>query len=207
MRTKIELEGWLREDHFKLFNSFEEPYFSLNVEIDVTTAYQRAKELGVSFYLYYLHCAITAINTHENFRYRAINNEVFLYDQIDVTHVVLRPNGTFGFGFVPFVPALDEFVALAKTETERMLATKGLDLSVSYNNIIHFSAMPGIKFTGLTHARSFSYQDSSTKLSVGKVTEVHGKKMMPLSITVHHGLTDGLHVGQFIDIYQELLNA
>ncbi|MEO7215350.1 CatA-like O-acetyltransferase [Mucilaginibacter sp.] len=207
MRTKIELEGWLREDHFKLFNSFEEPYFSLNVDIDVTIAYQRAKELGVSFYLYYLHCAITAINRHENFRYRAINNEVFLYDQIDVTHVVLRPNGTFGFGFVPFAPALDEFAAFAKTETERILATKGLDLSVSYNNIIHFSAMPGIKFTGLTHARSFSYQDSSTKLSVGKITEVHGKKMMPLSITVHHGLTDGLHVGQFIDIYQELLNA
>ncbi len=207
MRTKIELEGWLREDHFKLFNSFEEPYFSINVDVDVTRAYSKAKELGVSFYMYYMYCAITAINRHENFRYRAINNEVFLYDKIDVTHVVLRPNGTFGFGFVPFMPTLEEFVALAKTETERILATNGLDMSIPHENIIHFSAMPGIKFTGLTHARSFTYKDSSTKLSVGKVTEVHGKKMMPLSITVHHGLTDGLHVGQFIDIYQQLLNA
>jgi chloramphenicol O-acetyltransferase type A len=195
MRTKIELEGWLREDHFKLFNSFDEPYFSVNVDIDVTKAYAKAKELGVSFYMYYLYCAIAAINKHENFRYRAINNEVFLYDKIDVTHVVLRPNGTFGFGFVPFTPTLNEFVALAKTETERILATNGLDLSVPHENIIHFSAMPDIKFTGLTHARNFSYKDSSTKLSVGKVTEVHGKKMMPLSVTVHHGLIDGLHVG------------
>nr|WP_294949206.1 CatA-like O-acetyltransferase [uncultured Mucilaginibacter sp.] len=207
MRTKIELEGWLREDHFKLFNSFEEPYFSVNVDVDCTTAYKKAKELSVSFYMYYLYCAITAINKHESFRYRTINNEVFLYDKIDVTHVVLRPDGTFGFGFVPFMPTLEEFIAAAKIETERILATRGLDLSVSYENIIHFSAMPGIKFTGLTHARSFSYKDSSTKLSVGKVTEVHGRKMMPLSITVHHGLTDGLHVGQFIDIYQGLLNA
>lgn len=207
MRTKIEVAGWLREDHFKLFNSFEEPYFSINVDVDVTAAYAKAKELGVSFYLYYLYFAITAINKHESFRYRAINDEVFLYDQIDVTHVVLRPNGTFGFGFVPYVPTLQEFIALAKADAERILATTGLDLSVSYENIIHFSAMPGIKFTGLTHARSFSFKDSSTKLSVGKVTEVHGKKMMPLSITVHHGLTDGLHVGQFIDLYQQLLNA
>lgn len=207
MRTKIEVAGWLREDHFKLFNSFEEPYFSINVDIDVTTAYARAKELGVSFYLYYLYCAITAINKHESFRYRAINDEVFLYDQIDVTHVVLRPNGTFGFGFVPYVPTLEGFITLAKADAGRILATSGLDLSVSYENIIHFSAMPGIKFTGLTHARSFSFKDSSTKLSVGKVTEVNGKKMMPLSITVHHGLTDGLHVGQFIDLYQQLLNA
>jgi chloramphenicol O-acetyltransferase type A len=207
MRQKIEIDGWLREDHFKLFNSFDEPYFSINTDIDVTKAYIRAKELDVTFYLYYLYCAISAINKHESFRLRAINDEVFLYDQIDVTHVVLRPNGTFGFGFVPFKPTLEEFVALAKVETERILATKGLDLSVSYQNIIHFSAMPGIKFTGLTHARSFAFKDSSTKLSVGKVTEVHGRKMMPLSITVHHGLTDGLHVGQFIEIYQELLNA
>lgn len=207
MRTKIEIEGWLREDHFKLFNSFDEPYYSINVDIEVTRAYAKAKELGVSFYLYYMHCAITAINKHENFRLRSINNEVFLYDQIDVTHVVLRPNGTFGFGFVPFAPTLEGFAALAKIETERILATTGLDLSVSHDNIIHFSAMPGIKFTGLTHARSFAFKDSSTKLSVGKVTELDGKKMMPLSITVHHGLTDGLHVGQFIDIYQELLNA
>ncbi|TFF36765.1 CatA-like O-acetyltransferase [Mucilaginibacter psychrotolerans] len=207
MRTKIELAGWLREDHFKLFNSFEEPYFSINVDVDVTAAYAKAKELGVSFYLYYLYCAITAINKNESFRYRAINDEVFLYDRIDVTHVVLRPNGTFGFGFVPYVPTLEEFIALAKADTDRILTTTGLDLSIPHENIIHFSAMPGIKFTGLTHARSFAFKDSSTKLSVGQVTEVHGKKMMPLSITVHHGLTDGLHVGQFIDLYQQLLNA
>ncbi|OOQ59702.1 CatA-like O-acetyltransferase [Mucilaginibacter pedocola] len=207
MRTKIEIAGWLREDHFNLFNSFDEPYYSINVDIDVTAAYAKAKELGVTFYNYYLYSAITAINSHENFRLRAINDEVFLYDKINVTHVVLRPNGTFGFGYIPFVPTLEEFVALAKVETERILATKGLDLSIPNENIIHFSAMPSIKFTGLTHARSFGFKDSSTKLSVGKVTEVHGRKMMPLSITVHHGLIDGLHVGQFIELYQQVLNG
>ncbi|WP_374949251.1 CatA-like O-acetyltransferase [Mucilaginibacter sp.] len=206
MRTKVDLETWVRKEHFKIFNSFDEPYYSINVDVDCTTAYRRAKELGVSFYLYYLHCAITAINDIEIFRYRAISDEVFVYDKINVTHIVLRPDETFGIGFIEYQTDLNEFVAAANIEKDRILATKGLSLDLPGDNIIHFSALPGIKFTGLTHARSFGFKDSSTKLSVGKLTEVNGKKMMPLSITVHHGLTDGLHVGRFIDHYQQLLN-
>jgi chloramphenicol O-acetyltransferase type A len=206
MRNKIDLDTWVRKDYLKFFNSFEEPYFSVNVDVDCTIAYQRAKEQGVSFYLYYLYCAISAINGIESFRYRVINDEVYLYDKIDVTHVVLRPNETFGFGFVQFKPTLQEFINEAKMETGRILTTTGLDLNIPSDNIIHFSAMPGLKFTGLTHARSFSYKDSSTKLSVGKVTDVGGRKIMPLSVTVHHGLTDGLHVTRFVELYQQLLN-
>jgi chloramphenicol O-acetyltransferase type A len=206
MRTKVDLETWVRKDHFKFFNSFDEPYFSVNVDVDCTIAYQKAKEQGISFYLYYLYCAISAINGIENFRYRVIGDEVFIFDKIDVTHVVLRPNETFGFGFIEFKPTLAEFIATAKADTERILASTGLDLKLPGDNIIHFSAMPGLKFTGLTHARSFAFRDSSTKLSVGKLTDVDGRKIMPLSVTVHHGLTDGLHVSRFVDLYQQLLN-
>ena len=206
MRTKVDLATWPRREHFAFFNSFDEPYFSVNVDVDCTVAYRRAKEQGVSFYLYYLYCAITAINAIENFRYRVIGDEVFIYDKINVTHIVLRPDDTFGFGFIEFKPTLAEFISEAKIETQRILATTGLDLSIPADNIIHFSAMPGIKFTGLTHARSFSYRDSSTKISVGKVTNAGGKLTMPVSIAVHHGLTDGLHVARLIDLFQEMLN-
>ncbi|AMR32863.1 chloramphenicol acetyltransferase [Mucilaginibacter sp. PAMC 26640] len=206
MRTKVDLATWPRKEHFTFFNSFDEPYFSVNADVDCTIAYQRAKEQNVSFYLYYLYCAITAINAIDSFRYRVIDGEVFIYDQINVTHIVLRPNDTFGFGFVEFKPTLAEFIADAQKETDRILSTSGLDLSIPGDNIIHFSAMPGIKFTGLTHARSFSYKDSSTKISVGKVTEVDGRRMMPVSIAVHHGLTDGVHVGRLINLFQEILD-
>ncbi|MEL7004699.1 MAG: hypothetical protein AAFN93_18470 [Bacteroidota bacterium] len=29
---------------------------------------------------------------------------------------------------------------------------------------------------------------------------------MPVSIHVHHGLVDGIHVGQYCDLFQKLLN-
>lgn len=207
MKTKVDLETLLRREHFLFFNQFDEPYFSVNADVDCTIAYRKAKEQGISFYLYYLYCAITAVNNIENFRYRAEGNEIYLYNRVDVTHVVLRKDETFGFGYVPYKPTFEEFAAAATADAARIHNSTGLDLTIPSENIIHFSAMPGIKFTGLTHARSFSYKDSSPKLSVGKLTEADGKKMMPISVTVHHGLMDGLHVGRFLDLYQQILNG
>ena len=73
--------------------------------------------------------------------------------------------------------------------------------------MIHFSAIPWLNFTSLSHARSYSYPDSCPKISFGKMTTLdNGKKMMPLSVHVHHGLMDGMHVGKFVALFQELMN-
>lgn len=82
----------------------------------------------------------------------------------------------------------------------------GLIPAVSGENVIHYSSIPWIHFTGLSHARSFSFKDSCPKISFGKMMEVNGRRIMPLSIHVHHALMDGFHVGQYIDLYQQLLS-
>lgn len=33
--------------------------------------------------------------------------------------------------------------------------------------------------------------------------EVNGRLLMPVSVHVHHALMDGLHVGQFLENFQE----
>jgi chloramphenicol O-acetyltransferase type A len=35
---------------------------------------------------------------------------------------------------------------------------------------------------------------------------VHGRKRMSMSVHVHHGLMDGFHVGNFIDLFQQKMN-
>ena len=35
----------------------------------------------------------------------------------------------------------------------------------------------------------------------------NGKRSMSMSVQVHHGLIDGLHVGQFVDYFQDLMNG
>jgi chloramphenicol O-acetyltransferase type A len=205
MKTKIDLDAWYRTHHFNFFNSFEEPFFGATVNVDVTIAYQKAKEQGVSFFLYYLHCILKAANAIEGFRYRVENDEVFLYDEVHASATISRPDTTFGFSYIDYKPDFAEFVTNAQQEIKRVQGAVGLELRPVFN-VLHVSAIPWVNFTGLTHARSFTFKDSMPKISLGKVTEHDGKKSMPVSVTVHHGLMDGRQIGEFIDLFQELLN-
>ncbi|RFZ84333.1 chloramphenicol acetyltransferase [Mucilaginibacter terrenus] len=207
MKKKIDLDNWSRKEHFEFFNKFEEPYYSVVVNVDVTKAYSNAKEQGLSFFLYYLHCALSAVNQVESFKYRVEGTELFLYDKINVSPTVDRADGSFGFGFIEFEPELKSFVQTASATLERLRAATGLfSPNSDRQDVIHFSALPWLNFTGLTHARSFTWRDSVPKVSVGKVTEDNGRKLMPVSVTVHHGLTDGRHVGEFVELFQQWLD-
>ena len=83
MKQKLDLNSWNRKEHFLFFKQMEEPFYGITTTIDCTQAYANAKALGVSFFSYYLHKTLSAVNAIENFRYRIIEDEVYIFDQID----------------------------------------------------------------------------------------------------------------------------
>lgn len=209
MKTLFDIENWPRKEHFLFFKQMEEPFFGITVEIDCTKAYVKAKALKASFFIYYLHKTIVAINSIEPFRYRISGNEIYLYDQIDVSATISRADTTFGFSLIEYDADFSVFTQNALTEIERIQNTTGLFTREFPNdNLIHFSAIPWVNFTSLTHARSYTFPDSCPKISFGKmIIDKNRKRTMNMSIHVHHGLMDGFHVGQFVDCFQELMNG
>jgi chloramphenicol O-acetyltransferase type A len=208
MKTLLDIENWPRKDHFHFFRKFDEPFFGATVNIDCTKAYDAAKTTGVSFFLYYLHKTLAAVNAVEPFRYRISGEQIHIYDRVDASPTISRDDGSFAFSLVEYHPDLAIFIKMAKDEIERIRITPGLfTRQFDDANIIHFSALPWIDFTSLSHARSFSLPDSCPKISFGKMTvSENGKKSMPMSVHVHHGLMDGFHAGQFIDRLQLEMN-
>lgn len=208
MKTLLDLENWPRKEHFLFFKQFEEPFFGLTVEIDCTKAYATAKQLGTSFFVYYLHKTLVAVNTIESFRYRIADEAIYIYDTIDVSATIMREDQTFGFSLIEYSPDFNVFAANTFQEIERIQTTSGLFTREFPNdNLIHFSAVPWINFSSLSHSRSFSFPDSCPKISFGKMMIANdGKRTMSMSINAHHGLMDGFHVSQFIDCFQELMN-
>jgi chloramphenicol O-acetyltransferase type A len=189
------------------FKQMEEPFFGVTTTIDCTKAFEKAKELGISFFSYYLHKTLTALNAVEEFRYRIIGEEVYIFNQINASATVLREDKTFGFSLMEYHEDAILFSDIVKKEIYRIQNTKGLFTREEYgDNLIHFSALPWIKFESFSHARSYTWPDSCPKISFGKMTEENGKKTMPISIHVHHGLIDGYHVGQFIECLEKLMN-
>jgi chloramphenicol O-acetyltransferase type A len=206
MRTLLDIETWNRKDQFRFFSQFEEPFFGITVQVDCTEAYAHAKVNNYSFFLYYLYQSLKAANQIEPFRYRIVDGKVYRYDTVNASPTINRPDGTFGFSYMDYHPDFASFAASAQITMEEVRNSTGLIPAVSGENVIHYSSIPWINFTGLSHARSFSFQDSCPKISFGKMMEVNGRRMMPLSIHVHHALMDGFHVGQYIDQYQQLLS-
>ncbi len=206
MKQKIDLATWNRKEHFEFFSTFEEPFFGITTPIDMTIAYEKAKAMQIPFFVYYLHKTIAAVNQVENFRYRIEGKEVVLYDEIDASATIMREDKTFGFSFMKFHSNIDEFTKIAETEIERIQVTPGLFTREFPTNIIHFSAIPWINFTSLTHSRSYTLPDSCPKVSWGKLIDENGKKTMSVAVMAHHGLVDGYHMGLFVEALQTELN-
>lgn len=208
MKKEINLETWKRKSHFEFFSAMEEPFYGVTVEIDVTKAYEKAKSLHTSFFIYYLHATLKTMNDLPAFRLRIDQGKVYEHDRIDASSTVMKANETFGFSHVIYNEDYHVFAKSVQEEIERVKQTDTLLTKDDYGeNIIHFSAVPFINFTSLTHARGFSYPDSCPKVSIGKMVEKEDKKIFNVALFAHHGLVDGLDMGKFFDRFQELLNA
>ncbi len=204
---KLDLTTWPRREHFDFFRGFDEPFFGLTVRIDATAALARSRREGHSFFLDYLHKCLLAVNAVEEFRYRIRGEEVVILDAVHASATIGRADGTFDFSLIPFAVSLDEFAAGARAEIDRIRAGSGLNPGVAGDDVIHFSSVPWLDFTGLSHARVYGRADSCPKISVGKVTGREGDWGMPVSIHGHHALLDGRQVGHFLDAFQQLLDG
>lgn len=205
IKRKVNIETWERKEHFEFFYKFEEPFHGICVQVDVTKCFSRCKSEGFPFFLKYLHLSLQAVNQVEAFRYRIIGNEVYIYDQIDASPTIARENGSFGFSYIPYHPEFEVFQNKAQEEIKRVQSETGLDPAVSGENVVHYSTLPWIEFTGLSHARSYSFQDSCPKISFGKISDTDGILQMPMSVHTHHGLVFGKDVANYISLFQEFL--
>lgn len=207
MKQKLNLDTWNRKEHFLFFKQMDEPFFGITTAIDCTKAHAKASKLGVSFFTYYLYNTLVAVNEIEAFRYRIIEDEVYVFDRIDASATILREDKTFGFSMIEFDENILAFAEITKKEIARIQTTTGLLTRDYPENLIHFSALPWINFSSFSHARSFTRPDSCPKISFGKMmTDESGKKSMSMSVHVHHGLMDGYHLGEFLTFFEEVMN-
>ena len=138
MKKELHIATWNRAEHFKFFSKFEEPFFGTTIQFDCTKAYHKAKELGVSFFVYYLHKTIVAVNKIENFRYRIEDEKVYLYDTINASATILREDKTFGFSEIEYDENLSNFESNFNNEATRVQNTPGL-FTKEYHSFFGFT--------------------------------------------------------------------
>lgn len=206
MRKKIDIRKWERKKIYEFFKDYEEPYYGITIHLDCTEAYDRAREKNMSFFLYYLYLTLKAVNRCEAFKYRMEEDGLYLYDVIHGSSTIDRDDGTFGFSYISYFEDLDLFLEKATEEVIEVRTSSQLIRQGIGENVIHFSALPWIRFTHVSHPRRYSRRDSIPKITYGSYFKEGKRRMIPVSVHVNHAVADGLHVGRFFDLLQELFS-
>jgi chloramphenicol O-acetyltransferase type A len=207
MKEFVDLNKWKRASAFRHFITYQNPYFGITTTIDCTKAYNRAKALGVSFFLYYFYVSLKTANGIPEFRMRIDGEKPVIYDKVNGSPTILRDDREMGYAMLEYEDTLKAFLPKAEKEILRVKAMASLDTSKDCPETIYYSILPWITFTSVEHPMDMHNSQGIPILTFGKMSDEQGKKIMPLAVHAHHALMDGLHIARFIGSFQDNLNA
>lgn len=206
MSTYLDLSTWPRRQHFEFFKTYPRPFFDVCVQVEVSRLLELTRRSELSSFVCCLYLTLQAANAVEPFRYRLRGERVLIHDRIHGGSTLLLDNECFAFGYFDFVDSFEHFHAAARAEIERVRASDGkLEPAAERDDLMHYSSLPWLAFTSFSHARQGLSEDSVPKIVFGKYHRQGTELRMPLSVSVHHALMDGLHVGRFVELFESYL--
>lgn len=205
---EFDVENWNRNVQYKFFKTYEDPFFNITANLEVTNLYKYCKQHNLSFSLACLYVAIKSVNEITEFKLRFKNDKVYLFDTVNIGSTILNDDLTFSFCDFEFQPTISAFDIKGKIVLENH--KNGIVFNVDQNDlaIIHCSTIPWVSFTGFKHARKGDEGlQGIPKLVFGKIFNENKIKKIPFSVEVHHALMDGYHVGLLYEKMQQYIDG
>lgn len=208
MRQIIAVDSWKRKEEYMFFRTFFNPFVSVTVEVDCTVAYRKAKAEGFPFSLYYLHAAIVAANRVEEFRYRQEGEEVVFYDRVNLLTPIHNGDGSYRSVLLPAEEDWNLFRQKANPVVEAAKRGEGYAHSESRlgRDYIVISVNPWYRFFSVQLATPQNPHENIPIFTIGKMTELNNRRIMPVALSVNHSFVSGYQIGRFLEEFQYLLN-
>lgn len=202
----VNIENWKRKDHFNYFKQLDYPHFNICGNVDITSFYKYIKENELPFFITVLYASTKAANSVKEFRFRIRGEEVVEHENVNPSFTVLTEEEVFSFCEVHYIDNFKNFKYNTSREIEKVRNNISLEDQPGRDDLIYITSIPWISFTNVTHPIQMNPVDSIPRIAWGKYFEENGRIKLPLSVQAHHALVDGLHVGQFFNIFQEILD-
>lgn len=194
----LDLTADPRRAHFDYFRAMANPYLSVTANCDITTLREKTVRDALPFFLSLLHCAIGAANAVPELRRRIRGEEAVEYECCDSSHTVALPDGSYCYCRLNCAKPFSEFLPYAQAEIERAKAAPDIDDGADGDSLFFVSSLPWISFTGLSLPTP-SPADSNPRITFGKFFPQGERILLPVNLTVHHALVDGLHAARFFE--------
>lgn len=187
------------------FRDSVEPAFCVSFELDITHFLQKVRKQHYSFTFALIHSVTVCANQIEEFRYRFVDGEVVLYDQIDTAFTYLdKETELFKVVNVPMEAKLEDYLASAAKTAEEQ---KEYFTGPLGRDVFQFSPLPWVSFTHISHTNSGKKDNATPLIDWGKYFQRDEKIILPFSVQAHHSFVDGLHIGKLGNALQAYLDA
>ena len=205
MKKDIDIYTWKRKKHFEYYQEFDNPCFSININIDITALIDKTCERNLKFFPSFLFCLMKAMNQVEELKFRVRDNKVVIHDLIHPSYTVLNETENFVFCYSRFIDDFDIFYNSVLEDI--LMAIKGNNLSDEggRDDLVFVSSVPWIAFNSITHPFKKDDPHSIPRVTFGKYFKEGKTIKLPISVQAHHGLVDGLHIARLLERINEAI--
>ena len=203
----IDLDSWDRKEYFLMYLGRDFPYINIGAHLDITNLVSFCKKNSLSSYLTMVFAAHLTAESIENFRYRIKDGAPIINERMTPSFTYIPKGSEL---FIEVTVAFDEDLATFHRLAREQIARQGTDTGLAAlrgrHDLIMYSAIPWIEYTHVVRTIAVLGVDSNPKISWGKYFKRGDRTLVPLSVQVHHGLMDGLHVGRYYQQLQQFLD-
>ena len=199
----IDLENWDRREFYEHFINEVVCTYSITVNLDIT----HLKD--TQLYPAMIWLLTKTVNEMPEFRTSLSEKGLGIYDSMHPMYTVFNKenknfSGIWSYYSENYSAFLQNYMAdVSKYSTSTRYAPKDGTPENSFN----ISMVPWLEFTSVNIN---VFDDGKFLLPIftmGKFFDRDGKRLLPLSIQVHHAVCDGYHVGVFVEKLQTSIDA
>lgn len=200
---KIDMDSYPRRAHFEYFCSLAYPYAGMTANVDITELYNTIKKKGLPFFLTMLYVAVNAANSIPELRRRIQDKTIVEYDNCPSSHTLALEDGTFCYCRLDCCMPYWEFIEYAEEQQNKDRNKKSIEDGEDVDSMFFVSCIPWVSFTSLIQPVPCP-ADSNPRITFGKYFSEGEKVLMPVSLLVHHGLADGIHISRFYENFSRV---
>ncbi|MGI6085278.1 MAG: CatA-like O-acetyltransferase [Acetivibrionales bacterium] len=202
----IDMETWKRKDHYYHFAKMDYPHFNICGNVDITKFFKHIKGNDIPFFISVLYAASRTANDIKEFKYRIRENRVIEHETVSPSFTVMTDSEVFSFCVSSYTEDSLEFKNNTLREIEKVKNNICLEDEPGRDDLLFITSIPWVSFTSFVHPIQMNPVESIPRISWGKYFEESDRIKLPFSVQVHHALVDGLHVGEYFNNLQEILN-
>lgn len=203
MFKEIDIENWNRKATYEFFRNYEDPFFNMTANLDVTGLYKFCKDKGLSYSMTSLFYSQQTANQIREFKIRLLNGTLVEFEKIEATQTILQTDESFSFCYFPMADDVLEFNRTGSEAVKKYKMLNTFDVETERLDLIYYSVIPWISFTSFKHATRFDRTQTVPRIVFGRIFDEANKKKMPVSVEVNHAIMDGVHVGKYYNQLQK----